>query len=288
MLEQQGNALPFEAFFTESKLGKAGLTVTVDVYEDLDLIISSGVALPVEDSGLYYYELPAINVNENALYSAVFRTETTSVDQQEVPALWIIGRDWVNNVDATISSRATPAEVWTYVTRTLTSSGSSLTAAEVWSYATRTITGLSITPQDLLDALTETTVNIRRGDTYIQTFNSPEVLSGYTTAWYTIKNNLNRTEADSESIVQIKKNASGSGDGLLYVNGAPAADASLGTISVDTTNNTITVEIHQTVTDDFIPVVYKPFDIQILINGDTKTIVDGSARIYGDVTRSLT
>lgn len=287
MLEQQGNALPFLFFFTEAKLGKTGLTVAVDVFEDAVSILTSQPATEV-GKGLYYYELPSVNVNANALYSAVAVTATTSVDLQEVPALWIVGRDWVNNVDETISSRATPEEVWTYVTRTLTDSGSSLTAAEVWSYATRTITGLSITPQDLLDSLSETVVSIRRGDTYTQVFNSPEVLSGYTNIWMTLKGNINRTESDPEAIFQIKLNASGVGDGLLYVNGAPAADSSLGSLTADIVNNTVTAELHQDITASFTPVMSKPVDIQMLIDDDIKTIVDGSARIYGDVTRSLT
>lgn len=165
--------------------------------------------------------------------------------------------------------------------------GENITVEEIWSYTTRTITGLSITVQDLLDSLDQTVVNIRRGDTYVQVFNSPEVLSGYTNIWMTLKGNLNRTESDPEAIFQIKLNASGVGDGLLYVNGAPAADSSLGSLTANIVNNTITAELHQDVTASFTPVMSKPVDIQMLIDGDTKTIVDGIARIYGDVTRSL-
>jgi hypothetical protein len=274
MLEQQGNALPFEAFFSESKLGKTGLTVTVDVFENLAQIISSGIATEV-GKGLYYYQLPAINVDADALYSAVFKTTTSTVDLQEVPAMWVVGRDWVDRIDVDTSSRATASGVWTYITRTLTESGgSTLTAEEVWTYATRTITGLNVTVADLLDSLSETVVSIRRGDTYVQTFVSPEVLSGYTSLWYTIKGNINRTEADPQSIIQIKKNSSGIGDGLLYINGASA--------------DNLIVEIDESVTAQFTPVMNKPIDIQMLKDGDVTTLIDGTARIYGDVTRSLT
>lgn len=304
MLEQSGNALPFLAFFTESKLGKTGLTVTVDVYEDSTLILSEQSATEV-GGGLYFYQLPAINVDANALYSVVFKTATTTVDLQHVPALWVVGRGWVNDVDEAISSRSSHsaadvwtsptrtltdygtlvADIWNNTVRTLTDSGSTITPEEIWTYATRTITGLSITPQDLLDSLSETVVNIRRGDTYVQSFNSPEVLSGYTSLWFTIKGNATRSEPDSAAIIQIKKNSAGGSDGLLYVNGSPAGDASLGSITVS--GDVITVEIHQSITEDFTPVMNKPIDIQMLKDGDVKTLVDGSARIYGDVTRSL-
>lgn len=165
--------------------------------------------------------------------------------------------------------------------------GVSITAADVWSYNTRTITGLSITVQDLLDSLDETIVNIRRGDTYTQVFNSPEVLSGYTNIWMTLKGNINRTELDSDAIFQIKINASGVGNGLVYLNGASSADSSLGSLTIDIINNTVTAELHQDVTTSFTPVISKPVDIQMSKDGDIKTIVDGTARIYGDVTRSL-
>ena len=49
----------------------------------------------------------------------------------------------VNSVvtDVSVDESLISADVWSYVSRTLTSSGSGISAADVWTYATRTITG---------------------------------------------------------------------------------------------------------------------------------------------------
>lgn len=107
MLEQQGNALTFVAFYTESKVAKTGLTVTLDLWEGTSEIVTGGSATEIGD-GLYYYTLASGSVDANALYIAVFKTATTTVDQQHIPALWIVGRSWVANVDTTVSSRLAP------------------------------------------------------------------------------------------------------------------------------------------------------------------------------------
>lgn len=119
MLEQQGNALTFVAFYTESKVGKTGLTVTLDLWEGTNEIVTGGSATEIGD-GLYYYTLASGSVDANALYIAVFKTATTTVDQQHIPALWIVGRTWVANVDGTISSRAPSATALSTATWTNT------------------------------------------------------------------------------------------------------------------------------------------------------------------------
>ncbi len=78
--------------FTESKLGKTGLTVTADVYR-LDratgaatLIVSGGACVEI-GGGLYRYMLTAADLTLYD-YVAALKTATTSVDLQHVPALW--------------------------------------------------------------------------------------------------------------------------------------------------------------------------------------------------------
>src|SRR3990172_10376225 len=103
MLEQQGNALVFLAHYTTDGLSTTGLTVTVDVYEGDTEIVTGGSAVEVGD-GLYRYTLASGSVDANALYTAVFKKATATVDEQHIPALWIVGRTWVNNVNVTLSS----------------------------------------------------------------------------------------------------------------------------------------------------------------------------------------
>ena len=103
-IEQQGNALTFLAFYVETKLGKTGLTVTVDVYRAGSEIVTAASATEVGD-GLYSYTLASGSVNAEGLYAAVFKTATDTVDQQHLPSLWIVGKGGIENLDAAVSTR---------------------------------------------------------------------------------------------------------------------------------------------------------------------------------------
>lgn len=165
---------------------------------------------------------------------------------------------------------------------------SSVTAENIWAYPSRTITGADVSGATLSEALEGTTLNIRRGDSTSITFTGLGVLTGYTSLWFTIKPSIKRDDADSEAIVQIKKNASGSGDGLLYFNSAAAPDPTLGYITVDDASaGIVTIVIDKSVTAQFAPVQNKPYDVQMLLSSGISTLTDGKANIYGDVTRSL-
>lgn len=104
MIEQQGNAVKFLAFYVESKVGKTGLTVTVDIYDPSGTKIVDNASATEVGGGLYSYTLSSGSVDENGEFVAVFKTATTSVDAQHIPALWVIGRAGIENLDATVAS----------------------------------------------------------------------------------------------------------------------------------------------------------------------------------------
>ena len=105
-LEQIGNALTFEAFYTDSGAGALGLTVTVDVWEltagGVATEIVAGGAVTEMGDGLYYYQLAAGSVDAEAIYTAVFKI-ADACDQAHIVAGWVVGPTWVENVDGTIS-----------------------------------------------------------------------------------------------------------------------------------------------------------------------------------------
>lgn len=75
----------FYAFFTASRVGKAGLTVTADVYRSTDDVkVVSAAAVNEIAGGLYSY---AYTSATPADYVAVFKTADTTVDMQEIAAL---------------------------------------------------------------------------------------------------------------------------------------------------------------------------------------------------------
>ena len=107
-MEQLSNAITFYVFYTANKVGKTGLTVTIDVWEVTQAgtateIVTGGSATQIGD-GLYKYTLASGSVDSVGEYLAVFKTSDATVDQQDIPALWIVGRAGIENLDASISA----------------------------------------------------------------------------------------------------------------------------------------------------------------------------------------
>ena len=106
MLEQVSTSVKFLAFFTASKQGKTGLTVTVDLYDPAGTqIVTDGSATAI-GGGLYAYTLSTNNSAEGE-YAAIFKTSDSTVDAQHIPSLWVLGRAGVENLDAAVSTRST-------------------------------------------------------------------------------------------------------------------------------------------------------------------------------------
>jgi hypothetical protein len=109
MIEQISTAVVFYAFFVGSKVGKTGLTVTVDVYRAGTEIVAGGNATEIGD-GIYCYTLAGASVTVEGEYVAVFKTADSTVDQQHIPAIWSVGRAGVEHLDADVAD--VPDAVW--------------------------------------------------------------------------------------------------------------------------------------------------------------------------------
>jgi hypothetical protein len=104
MLEQVSTSVKFLAFFTASKTGKTGLTVTIDIYNPSGTqIVTAGSAIAL-GGGLYSYTLSSDNSSEGE-YAAIFKTSDSTVDAQHIPSLWVLGRAGVENLDTATSTR---------------------------------------------------------------------------------------------------------------------------------------------------------------------------------------
>jgi hypothetical protein len=106
MIEKTSTSVKFLAFYTASKQGSTGLTVTVDVYDPSGTkIVDAGSASELA-GGLYAYTLSSSNSSAGE-YVAIFKTADATVDSQHVPSLWSLGRAGIENLDASVSSRST-------------------------------------------------------------------------------------------------------------------------------------------------------------------------------------
>jgi hypothetical protein len=90
MTVKASQALVFYAFYTASKVGKTGLTVTIDVYKGAAAIVTAGSATEL-GGGMYGYTLAGASTADAAGYFAVFKTADATVDAQHVPSLWVVG-----------------------------------------------------------------------------------------------------------------------------------------------------------------------------------------------------
>jgi len=104
MLEQVSTSVKFLAFYTASKQGKTGLTVTIDIYDPSGSQIVTGGSATAVGGGLYSYTLSSNNSSEGE-YAAIFKTTDSTVDSQHIPSLWVLGRAGVENLDAATSTR---------------------------------------------------------------------------------------------------------------------------------------------------------------------------------------
>src|SRR5687768_2527866 len=93
MIEPRSKPLVFYAFFRAVRLGKTGLTVTVDVYRGATTIVTAAAATEI-GGGLYRYTLASSNTATAESYAAVFKTADTTVDARHVPSLWVVGPAW--------------------------------------------------------------------------------------------------------------------------------------------------------------------------------------------------
>ena len=158
-------------------------------------------------------------------------------------------------------------------------------ATSVWGGAGYT-GGRPLTQASTSTADTSSTGAIRRtrGDSWTITITDLPTLTGYTSIWFTLKDK--KSQVDSESRLQIKKNATGLSDGLLYVNGAEASDSTKGSITVASTTS-ITIAVDPTITDDMPADWLGYYDVQTLISTADNTPEAGAFEVTADVTRAI-
>lgn len=150
MIEQLNNSVKFMAFFTASKVGKTGITVTIDVFNPSGTkIVTDGSCTEMGD-GIYTYVLASTNTSSEGEYIAVFKTADTTVDMQQIPSLWVIGRAGLEHLDSNISDKATQTSVNAIPTGTLLSTDSRLDNLDAKVSTRATETSVSAIPTNTL------------------------------------------------------------------------------------------------------------------------------------------
>lgn len=91
MSDVRANApIRVRAFFVESKVGKSGLTVTLDYTDESGNATTGLSATAGAIDGEYYYILTP---DAPGMWLYVFKTATATVDQQHLPGALIVGAE---------------------------------------------------------------------------------------------------------------------------------------------------------------------------------------------------
>jgi hypothetical protein len=257
-LEQIGQPIIFYAFYTTNGLGTTGLTVTADVWE----IVADGTATEIASAqaateigdGLYRYRVVGASVDAQAEYIAVFKCADTTVDQRHIPAIWVIGKDWVENVDL----------------------ASSTLASQVWNYAVRTLTQSAAQVAEIVEG---SVVSVYQYTTWSFSLTGLGDISDRTRLYFTAKGNLDDLDDDDATILQVEET-----DGLLYIGGADASSSDLATLVVDNeTLGNITVTVDDSVTG--LPNQHGLYDVKKVSATGTTVLTISTFEIKSAVTK---
>ena len=145
---------------------------------------------------------------------------------------------------------------------------------------------------DLMDAsaitytpnVVGTDITLLRGDTFSATLTDVGALTGYVSIDFTVKRNTSNT--DDEAVIRIRKNASGTGDGLLRLNRAAPTTETGEIVIDDEATGDITITLDETATDSLEIGAYL-YDVQLITATAVKTLTSGRLNVTSDVTRAI-
>ena len=145
---------------------------------------------------------------------------------------------------------------------------------------------------DLMDAsaitytpnVVGTDITLLRGDTFSATLTDVGALTGYVSIDFTVKRNTSNT--DDEAVIRIRKNVSGTGDGLLRLNRAAPTTETGEIVIDDEATGDITITLDETATDSLEIGAYL-YDVQLITATAVKTLTSGRLNVTSDVTRAI-
>jgi hypothetical protein len=234
MLEVHGRSIIFYAHYTTSGVGQTGLTVTATIYEvQRDgttggaPIVTDGACVEI-GSGFYRYLLAAGSVDAAAEYIAAFHTATETVDQQDIPALWVIDRANLEDIDDILEDTGTTLPAVLDAIKGTGWTDEDLVAIKAAVDSVKTWTAANIS-----SSVTSGKITQIRGDTW--DFDIPDLTLDSNLIQLAIK--FTKLDSDEEALLLIDTTT-----GLLYVNGAAASDATKASLSYVGTTLTVTVD----------------------------------------------
>ena len=142
---------------------------------------------------------------------------------------------------------------------------------------------LDMSKVNIVTPVNGSTITIHRGDTIEALLSGLGNLASYVSLDFTVKRSVH--ELDDAAIIRIRKNASGTDDGLLRLNGAAYPTGTDGSITIDDlATGDITITLNAGVTKELIPGNYT-YDVQLIEADEVNTLTGGTLIVSPDVTR---
>lgn len=142
---------------------------------------------------------------------------------------------------------------------------------------------LDMSKVNVVTPVNGSTITILRGDTFIATLTDIGNLTNYISLDFSVKRTVH--EPDDNATIRIRKNVSGTDDGLLRLNGAAHAVGTDGSIAIDdAATGDITIMLNAGVTKELVSGNYV-YDIQLIEADEVSTLTGGTLIVSPDVTR---
>lgn len=159
----------------------------------------------------------------------------------------------------------------------------SIQADAIWAYTTRTLTQAAAS---IMATVNGSAISIMRGDTLSISLTGLGSLSGYVSIDFTIKKK--KSSSDNDAILRIRKNLSGSNDGLLRINGEEASEATNASLTIDDIDDgDITIVLAAAESKTLVSQVDLYYDIQKITATAVSTLSEGYCDVNADVTRAV-
>jgi hypothetical protein len=259
----------FAFFFDDTnQVGVTGLTGTVDIRNVLTgASVETGLT-PVEvGDGVY----SVVRTLAEADYTGVMKTAANgwraSLSVKEIP-----------RIDAAVSSRATPAGVWDYLTSAATAVGSiGKKLADLLAVFNDTTRTLTQSGAQVAAAVSGSSLSLTNRVSFAATLTGLTIPATWEAVYLTVKGTPWAEDADS--ILQILvSNPAGLTDGVTVYAGAPgAAVASLASLTVNQGAGTVAIVIQDNL--DFAAYVgsNSTYDVKCLLADGTSQLLSASS-----------
>lgn len=144
---------------------------------------------------------------------------------------------------------------------------------------------LNVSSVEFVTAVVGSNITILRGDTLAARLLDLGDLTQYASLDFTVKRVAG--ELDDAAKIRLRKNASGTDDGLLRINGAEYATATDGSIVIDDlTTGDIEIRLNANATSELVPGNYV-YDVQLITSNNVRTLTAGKLEVVADVTRAV-